>query len=58
MLVARQMAELAAPVPLRAEGACRALECGRPARGASPASLERLSDHCPLVLQLTNTDVD
>jgi endonuclease/exonuclease/phosphatase family metal-dependent hydrolase len=37
---------------LHAYGACAALACTAPPRGQAVAAFERLSDHCPLVLEL------
>jgi len=37
---------------VRAEGACAALECGKPKRGTTVAAWQALSDHCPLVIEL------
>ena len=36
-------------------GACAQLACRGLPRGASPAAFERLSDHCPRVMQLAHT---
>jgi len=43
---------LAERARLEVHGVCEALACEKPARGARPDALERLSDHCPLVVQL------
>jgi endonuclease/exonuclease/phosphatase family metal-dependent hydrolase len=40
---------------VRASGVCEALACERPKRGESPLAWDRLSDHCPLVVQLQPT---
>jgi hypothetical protein len=56
-LVTRGMQELPKGVKLRAEGYCAERAC-RPLGGDVPAAHERLSDHCPIVLELTDRDLD
>jgi len=41
-----------APARLEVYGPCRDLGCLEPPRGQHPEALERLSDHCPLVVEL------
>jgi endonuclease/exonuclease/phosphatase family metal-dependent hydrolase len=58
-VVARaSMEELATAASLEVYGPCADLHCKQPARGERPAALERLSDHCPIVLELQAGDRD
>jgi endonuclease/exonuclease/phosphatase family metal-dependent hydrolase len=52
------MEELAPGARLEVFGPCRELMCKAPPRGQHPEALDRLSDHCPLVMQLTAEDRD
>jgi endonuclease/exonuclease/phosphatase family metal-dependent hydrolase len=52
------MEELAQGARLEVYGPCRELMCMAPPRGQHPEAFERLSDHCPVVLQLTAEDRD
>jgi predicted extracellular nuclease len=56
VLVGRTMAE-AERAELRLSGYC-AERGGTPIRGAMPAAYERLSDHCPIVFDLIDRDLD
>ncbi|WP_134497372.1 endonuclease/exonuclease/phosphatase family protein [Microvirga pakistanensis] len=56
VLVGRTMAE-AERTELRLTGYC-AESGGAPIRGSMPAAYERLSDHCPVVLDLADQDLD
>ncbi|MCC6214428.1 MAG: endonuclease/exonuclease/phosphatase family protein [Polyangiaceae bacterium] len=56
-LAARSLTELPRGRPARAAGLCGEAACRR-VRGEMPASYERLSDHCPLVLELEDRDAD
>jgi endonuclease/exonuclease/phosphatase family metal-dependent hydrolase len=58
MVVPSAMREVPAGARLEVYGACRDLACNPPARGEHPAALERLSDHCPIVLELLAEDLD
>jgi hypothetical protein len=39
-------------------GACAELACKRVKRGERPGALDRLSDHCPVVVELLAQDRD
>jgi predicted extracellular nuclease len=52
-----RMQELAR-VPVDVFGPCRELGCERVPSTFGPASIERLSDHCPLVVELVASDRD
>lgn len=56
-LVSVAMVELPRSRVVEVTGACERYRCRLP-RGAHPPSLERLSDHCPIVLQLDAADRD
>jgi endonuclease/exonuclease/phosphatase family metal-dependent hydrolase len=58
MLVRSAMQEMPAGARLEVHGVCRDLACNPPARGEHPAALDRLSDHCPIVLELLAEDLD
>lgn len=51
-VLARGPGVLAPDARVTVDGACRDLGCRPRRRGERPASLERLSDHCPLVVEL------
>lgn len=51
------MAELPVPRLVEVAGPCASHRCALP-RGVHPPSLERLSDHCPIVVQLDPADLD
>lgn len=55
VLVRRGLEELPASARVEVHGPCAELRCGR-SRGH--AALDRLSDHCPLVLELDGADLD
>lgn len=57
VLVSKDMLELARDSRARIQGVCGQLECGKPGRGALNA-LSRLSDHCPVVIELVDEDLD
>lgn len=52
VVIARDAGQRLQHAELHVYGACAALACGAPPRGQAVAAFERLSDHCPLVLQL------
>jgi endonuclease/exonuclease/phosphatase family metal-dependent hydrolase len=52
------MEELAQQALVEAHGPCRDLECGPAARGEDVDAWQHLSDHCPLVIELTARDRD
>jgi endonuclease/exonuclease/phosphatase family metal-dependent hydrolase len=54
----RGMAELSRRRAVEVAGACALLKCGRAPNGQRPASLSKLSDHCPLVVALLPADRD
>ena len=56
--ITRTTTELAEGARAEVSGACASLRCGRLPRGPDPASLTRLSDHCPIVLELADADRD
>jgi endonuclease/exonuclease/phosphatase family metal-dependent hydrolase len=58
VLASSAMQELPPGARLEVFGSCRDLACNPPARGEHPAALERLSDHCPIVLELLAQDLD
>lgn len=51
------MAEIAADARVRVAGPCARHRCALP-RGVHPRALERLSDHCPIVIELAARDMD
>jgi endonuclease/exonuclease/phosphatase family metal-dependent hydrolase len=52
-------AELPRAERVRVSGVCGALECRKLSAGRRrPAALEALSDHCPILLDLTDRDLD
>ncbi len=56
VLVTRGTRELPADAHVETHGVCAALGCGH-LRG-TPTALTRLSDHCPMVLELDDRDLD
>jgi endonuclease/exonuclease/phosphatase family metal-dependent hydrolase len=58
--VAASAAMTELPRQARAEvaGVCALLACRHPPRDPRPAALERLSDHCPIVVELEDVDRD
>jgi endonuclease/exonuclease/phosphatase family metal-dependent hydrolase len=58
MVAHASMEELAVGARLEVYGPCKDLQCRQPARGERPAALERLSDHCPIVIELQGGDRD
>jgi endonuclease/exonuclease/phosphatase family metal-dependent hydrolase len=52
------MEELAQQALVETHGPCRDLECGPAARGEDVDAWQHLSDHCPLVIELTAGDRD
>jgi endonuclease/exonuclease/phosphatase family metal-dependent hydrolase len=58
VVVRASMEELPPGARLEVHGPCRDLECGRAPRGERPQAWEKLSDHCPIVLELLNEDRD
>ncbi len=56
VLVANQMKEIAVK-SVQVTGYCALADCQR-IRGDYPLAYRRLSDHCPLVLEIANKDVD
>ncbi|MBM3814070.1 MAG: hypothetical protein FJW20_20780 [Acidimicrobiia bacterium] len=55
MVVSAGMSEAAAAG--RVSGYCAVRACA-PFTGAPPAAYQRLSDHCPVLIEITNTDAD
>lgn len=53
-----QMEEVAKDATLELSGLCRDLGCRAPYKAEYPPYLDKLSDHCPLILELQNTDAD
>lgn len=58
VVAARGMDELPDGARVEVHGPCAELGCERIARSASFAAFERLSDHCPLVIELLPLDRD
>ena len=56
-LVTQTTSELARGARLEVAGPCAEQGC-RLGRGVAPAALEQLSDHCPIVVELRNQDLD
>ncbi len=57
VLATRDMQELARGAGARACGVCAELACGKPG-GEAREALFRLSDHCPVVIELADEDRD
>jgi endonuclease/exonuclease/phosphatase family metal-dependent hydrolase len=57
VLVSKDMLELARDPKARVKGICGQLECAKPGGGAVNA-LSRLSDHCPVVIEPVDEDLD
>ena len=58
VVAAHAMDELPADARIEVHGPCAELGCERIARSASFAAFDRLSDHCPLVVELLPVDRD
>jgi hypothetical protein len=58
VLASTQMEEVAADASLQLYGICGDLKCKPPYKAEHPAAFDRLSDHCPVVIQLGATDAD
>ena len=56
ILVAKEMKEVAV-TSIRVTGYCALADCQR-IRGDYPLAYRRLSDHCPVVMEIENTDQD
>lgn len=58
VLATREMAELPAGTRVEVHGHCAVLGCRPYRRGERPATLDALSDHCPVVVTLDDRDDD
>ena len=58
LVVTQGMDELPAGARVEVHGPCAALGCQRIARSESLQAFARLSDHCPLVIELLPEDRD
>lgn len=57
VVVAESMRELSSTARSEVEGYCANLKC-EPYSGKEPRAFRRLSDHCPLIVELTDRDLD
>ena len=57
VIVTEATRELSPTVRAKVEGYCKSLNC-EPFSGKEPLAFRRLSDHCPLVIELTDRDMD
>jgi hypothetical protein len=57
-LVARAMAELSPAEQTHVSGWCELTRCGAQRHHPAPEVLERISDHCPIVIELEDRDLD